>query len=100
MKYTKGKWELNPKNKQMVIIKDKKGFLQTPQHPEFIIVQTSLYTSPEHDECLANAQLISAAPDMYEAIKEYMEWGAKTGSDRDLLESNFIKALAKAKGKT
>lgn len=29
-----------------------------------------------------------------EAIREYVEWGAMTGSDRDLLMDGFKKALA------
>jgi hypothetical protein len=46
----------------------------------------------------ANARLITAAPDMYKAIKEYMEWGPMTGSDRDLHTAAFRAAIAKAEG--
>ena len=31
-----------------------------------------------------------------EAIKEFMEWGAKTGSDRDYFESKFREILQEA----
>jgi len=46
----------------------------------------------------ANAQLISAAPDLYTAIREYLDWGAIRGSDRDLFEQKFRAALQKAEG--
>lgn len=44
----------------------------------------------------ANARLISAAPDLYEAVKAYLEWGPMTGSDRDLHDKAFRSAIAKA----
>jgi hypothetical protein len=58
------------------------------------IAELSHLSMPENE---ANARLIAAAPNMYEAIKEYLEWGAMTGSDRDLLECKFRAAISKAK---
>lgn len=46
----------------------------------------------------STARLIAAAPDLYAAIKDYLDWGPKTGSDLDFLEKQFERAIAKAKG--
>jgi len=46
----------------------------------------------------ADARLIAAAPDMFAALKDYIEWGAMTGSDRDLFDRKFREAIAKAEG--
>ena len=46
----------------------------------------------------ANARLIAAAPDLYAAIREYLDWGAMTGSDRDYFDRKFRAALQKADG--
>lgn len=50
-------------------------------------------------EALADAHLMAAAPEMLAALKEYVEWGAMTGSDRDLFEDKFRAAIAKAEGR-
>lgn len=50
-------------------------------------------------ELKADAYLIAAAPDMFMAIKEYLDWGPMTGSDRDLHENAFRAAIAKAEGR-
>jgi len=48
------------------------------------------------EESIREAFLFAAAPDMYEAIKEYLEWGPMTGSDRDLHAAAFRAAITKA----
>lgn len=48
----------------------------------------------------ANARLIAAAPDLLAALKDYIEWGAMTGSDRDLFDEKFRAAIAKAEGQS
>lgn len=47
----------------------------------------------------ANSNLIAAAPDLLAAVTEYLEWGAMTGSDRDLFDAKFRAAIAKAEGR-
>lgn len=37
-----------------------------------------------------------AAEEALTAIKDFLEWGAKTGSDRDLFDDRFRKILKKA----
>ena len=36
--------------------------------------------------------------EMYDALRAYVEWGAMTGSDRDLHESKFRALLARIDG--
>lgn len=47
-------------------------------------------------ECKANANLFIAAPDMYEAIKAYLECDSMTSSGRELHVEAFCAAIAKA----
>jgi hypothetical protein len=51
----------------------------------------------EQDE--ANARLIATAPELLAAIVNYLDWGAMTGSDRDLFARKFGKLIAKAEGR-
>jgi hypothetical protein len=49
------------------------------------------------EETAANVRLIAACPDMYEAITEFLEWGAMTSSDRQIFVNKFQAAIAKAR---
>jgi hypothetical protein len=46
-----------------------------------------------YEEEYANMKLFSKAREMHEAIKEYLEWGPMTKSDREYHEDNFRKAI-------
>lgn len=46
----------------------------------------------------ANVRLITSAPDMLEILIEYVEWGAKTQSDRDYFERQFKNLIKSATG--
>lgn len=67
------------------------------------IAQTTLVINEAtEEENTANAHLIAAAPDMYEALKGVKEWFLFTGVHAPLhgaTEGNIDKALAKVEGK-
>ncbi len=53
---------------------------------------------PYNKEAIANAQLIAAAPEMYEALKEIL-FGYESGNYKQAVAEQAKKALAKAEGK-
>lgn len=94
MEYTKGEWKIISGFKircgeeQCFVADCWTGDLYFPR-PRFI-------------EAEANAHLISAAPELYEALKEFMEVLEKVGSEYPAIRIayNLAKpALAKAEGK-
>lgn len=93
--YTQGEWE-----KQGLII----ATVATPQNDGVIIADCR--TSNNLNEMEANAHLIEAAPEMYQALKFAMPYIAKMVADnvntaippKQALE-RVEKALAKAEGK-
>jgi hypothetical protein len=50
-----------------------------------------------HDEAMANASLISAAPDLLEALEAVVEW-LEQGDHEGKLHTMATAAIAKAKG--
>jgi hypothetical protein len=88
--YTKGEWKVVPSNNSYVI-SNGTNYIARLFHSKAGFGVNSL--APKDNEVLANTHLISAAPDMYEALKAI----------GDLLfglpENELIKqALAKAEG--
>lgn len=53
----------------------------------------------ERFEALGLARQFAASGDLLEAVKDYLEWGAMTGSDSDLFAARFRAAVAKAEGR-
>lgn len=51
---------------------------------------------PMPHEAEANAELITQTPAMRDAIKDFLEWGAMTGSDRDIFIHRFRTILLAA----
>ena len=105
--YTKGEWEVYEGIAAPVVII--KGI---PNRPNQIIAVCRLEKGSEgHSEALANANLIAAAPTMYETLKQVLPWakewiaylrrnvGAGQGKDADAWFTKADKALAKAEGK-
>ena len=84
MEYTKGKWESGNKGKQLFIIW---------QEDVGIIADVSVI----NPEWLANANLIAAAPNMYEALKQVLDHIEASAENQDLLMT-IGKALNKAEG--
>lgn len=82
-KFTPGPWEVGKKTKSLGGLK-----FYGPDE-ELGIVHTSI---PQYE---ANAKLISAAPDMFEVIKEVYEWAIQqkvVGSIFPKLEAAYKKA--------
>ena len=90
MEYTKGEWRAT----SFEVITDSATIADC-------VLGQSRQPDITMKECIANAQLISAAPDMYEALKEI--WGASLGADTlRVLQPWFKKveqALSKAEGR-
>jgi len=51
----------------------------------------------ERDEVVANARLVCAAPELLEALKEFLRCGPHAGQNRDLLDQ-VKQAIEKATG--
>ena len=85
MDYTKGEWEALDNN----CVVSGSGF------------DTSVIVCCGNtEEAEANAHLIAAAPDMYEALKDMVNWYIKQGFDRELPEFRAMQqALAKKEEK-
>ena len=81
MNYTKGEWAVTPAGN--VVVDGR------------LIVRTPVLTDNDN-EALANTNLIAAAPDMYEALKEMI--GAED-SIPEYMAKVINVALAKAEGK-
>jgi len=100
MTYTKGEWktyaDYSGKVERIVVERDG------------LTLETICYISRETIESEANAHLISAAPDMYEALKEISEGKGRYSMDKLTHASNTIddmkelalNALLKAEGGT
>jgi len=68
MSYTKGKWtcaHVNHGNSESYVIREEKT--------NAFIAETGVWTKQEHDELLANARLIAAAPELLEACKKSLD---------------------------
>jgi hypothetical protein len=108
LSYTKGNWDSYQghdgqfKDNPYILAENPQG----KHHPELVIAECKYIKG----ETLANAQLISAAPDMYEALKALIDdahynsltktWSI--GPFNEHPDGRFImsrKALAKAEGK-
>ena len=84
MNYTKGKWTVSYNGR----IEDREHFSVTTD----TIQVAEVHPRRDGKEAEANARLISAAPDMYEALKQAQEG---TGDWRGMIDS----ALARAENK-
>ena len=69
-------------------------------NPSIANIDVNKFTKPPCDmeTAKANARLLATAPEMLEALIEFLEWGPMTQSDRHLHESKFKKLIEKATG--
>lgn len=99
MNYTKGKWEV-------------KGFAEFVCGVWYASITSSdkpiaKVRGDNKNNCEANAHLIAASPNLYEALKEAHEWLTQLNKlhpiiddgDFNILQRHIQKALAKAEGK-
>jgi hypothetical protein len=84
------------------------GFKPTPEHPDYVVAQTSAYCSGVWEERVANARLIAAAPELLVALREFMDiwgsrdacsWSKRAQARRAAMWDKANAALAKAEGR-
>lgn len=100
MNYTKGEWKVEQGNG----LELQEGLTHLFQiragETKEIIADIITDGNWQETDDNANANLISAAPDMYEALKDLLSWAnIKDGSASVQLRDKCIKALSKAEGK-
>jgi len=89
MEYTKGEWKLT---------KDKRQIWVGDGTDKMCVAYLGIKgMSLPDDECIANAHLIAAAPDMYEALRQYVRIGILDEYPNYLKGAKNI--LAEAEGK-
>lgn len=108
--HTPGPWRLwlsdEPRDRGAFVLH---GDSPEPHGKNLLIVQRNIGT-PNGDEGVANARLISAAPELLSALKEYVEWfgavhGAECPADDTCdciggaLNARVNAAIAKAEGR-
>ncbi len=90
--FTKGPWSIDPRYPNDVVGADGRDVAET-------------HLSPGHvrplDERTANARLIAAAPEMYEALKAARDYLYDVGRDKDMAPTvdKIAAALLKAQGR-
>jgi hypothetical protein len=86
-KFTKGPW-----------VKDSRGeCLINPDGENIIVWGCGLSSATKTDERVANAHLISSAPDMYKLLIEFKSFAERQGWDHVLI-NDAENLLAKARG--
>jgi len=68
IEYTPGPWSVDEKSPHMVLGPPPEGWYPTPQHPRYIVTQTSLYVNTPWQQHSPNARLIAAAPELLDAL--------------------------------
>jgi hypothetical protein len=88
LNFKKGEWTLMGKSNAIV------------QCGNYIVADCTADLGALSKDCVqANAYLISAAPDMYEALKQYQYYNHIHNDMEAILSDLAIKALKKAEGK-
>lgn len=102
-KFTPGPWHRNikPADKYPVV------WAGRNTHVAVLALGVRHGKSLSEDQLEANLDLISAAPDMYEALAEAIKWNATRGNEDEILPAEkqcseialAMRALAKAEGR-
>jgi len=98
MNYTKGEWKVKqPKGKAGEFFD---GFTLSVEGDKLLIALCDRKGWDNKQQRLANANLIAAAPDMYEALKEMLvDWQSGDIEINSATRELIDKALAKVEGK-
>tara|TARA_R110000782_G_scaffold240659_2_gene327081 strand:+ start:55 stop:336 length:282 start_codon:yes stop_codon:yes gene_type:complete len=88
-KFTQGEWFPCFGSYEVAVLNGK-GFIET------LITDTGPQSIPNDDEAMANQHLIAAAPDMYNAMYEFI--GSACDDDIESAREIFIGILKKARG--
>ena len=104
MNYTKGEWKVREYDEGTRPFID--GFSLAVQSPKLVVALCDKDSWDNKKQRLANANLIAAAPDMYEALKELIWVLGEQGDELAHANIAYVKewnlgkqALAKAEGR-
>jgi len=89
-RFTKGTWQRSGVRSKHT---DIYGHLVGPDNNAVVVVP---YDPEHHAECLANANLIAAAPDLYEALKGCLEF-VNNGFELGFIENDDFDTVGKRK---
>ena len=95
MNYTKGEWKVEVRESSNCI--RIKSHDDTQGYADYIVQIADVFGTNGEDE--ANAHLIAAAPDMYEALKAIREMFQDGNPDRGITSIFIDNVLSKADGK-
>jgi len=87
-KWTPGHWKVD--SAETLKVRNNYGSIA-------MIMQTHLTGRRDYNETIANAHLIAAAPDLYEALAECVKW-IETSAEGEAATGTAYAALAKARG--
>lgn len=97
-KWTAGPWQRSGTRQTSPSYK---GHMVGPDGDGVVVVP---YDARDHSECLANANLIAAAPDLYEALELFLlEYDKGDGYEPKPMGDAYVnarKVLTKARGET
>jgi len=90
MKHTKGPWDVVVRSTEKGI----SGYVGANNSTEVLAT-----VECPNEQGMSNAQLIAAAPEMLEALEEFLRCGPNAGHNRDLLEL-IESVIKKARGES
>ena len=96
LKASKGKWKDTLDLKNNRIVRNEGGIIATIKKPNRYTGQDERYEQ-EMEEYKSNAKLIAAAPELFEALKEMLDWVKQGDYESSFLEKP-VKALNSALG--
>jgi hypothetical protein len=99
-RFTPGPWRYVPKDgrsNQSVVVLEEIIADYSPDRPLATVTVTA-WKPDGYKSAVANAQLIAAAPELYEALKAMVQWDALRDPNKPPPIADAIAALNKARG--